>query len=87
MWYGYSPTHSIVKVYKLIVMDELLQSKGYEVENTIGEGTYSKVKRAYCNTRGRHVAIKIIDTSKGPKGKSEQYCSTGMYSYGYVVYW
>ncbi|MGH0178202.1 UNVERIFIED_CONTAM: hypothetical protein FKN15_077268 [Acipenser sinensis] len=67
MWYGYSPTHSIVKVHKLIVMDELLQSKGYEVENTIGEGTYSKVKRAYCNTRGRHVAIKIIDTRKGPK--------------------
>ncbi|XP_041089856.1 testis-specific serine/threonine-protein kinase 3-like [Polyodon spathula] len=48
-------------------MDELLQSKGYEVENTIGEGTCSKVKRAYCSTHGRHVAIKIIDTRKGPK--------------------
>ncbi|NXP77286.1 TSSK1 kinase, partial [Ramphastos sulfuratus] len=38
-----------------------LQKKGYILSNTIGEGSYGKVKSAYCNRFKRNVAIKIID--------------------------
>ncbi|GCB78601.1 testis-specific serine/threonine-protein kinase 3-like [Scyliorhinus torazame] len=48
-------------------MEKLLLSKGYQLGNTIGEGTYSKVKEAYCRKQQRKVAIKIINRQTAPK--------------------
>ncbi|XP_032900699.1 testis-specific serine/threonine-protein kinase 3 [Amblyraja radiata] len=48
-------------------MDKLLLSKGYQLGETIGEGTYSKVKEAYSRNLQRKVAIKIIDRRTAPK--------------------
>ncbi|XP_064025119.1 testis-specific serine/threonine-protein kinase 2 [Pogoniulus pusillus] len=44
----------------------LLQKRGYTLGNTIGEGSYGKVKAAYCNRFKRNVAIKIIDKKNIP---------------------
>ncbi|XP_062890815.1 testis-specific serine/threonine-protein kinase 3-like [Mobula hypostoma] len=48
-------------------MDKLLLSKGYQLGNTIGEGTYSKVKEAYSKRLQTKVAIKIINQRTAPK--------------------
>ncbi|NXP49347.1 TSSK1 kinase, partial [Heliornis fulica] len=43
-----------------------LRKKGYSLSNTLGEGSYGKVKSAYCNRLKCNVAIKIIDKTKTP---------------------
>ncbi|XP_010005700.1 PREDICTED: testis-specific serine/threonine-protein kinase 2-like [Chaetura pelagica] len=47
-------------------MDEavVLGKKGYSLSNTLGEGTYSKVKSAYSDRLKCNVAIKVINKSK-----------------------
>ncbi|NXJ84260.1 TSSK1 kinase, partial [Trogon melanurus] len=50
-----------------------LGKKGYSLSNTLGEGSYSKVKRAYCSRLKRSVAIKIIDKRKIPKEFLERF--------------
>ncbi|NXL89033.1 TSSK1 kinase, partial [Alectura lathami] len=44
-----------------------LKSKGYNVSVTLGEGSYGKVKLAYCKRLKCNVAIKIIDKRKMPQ--------------------
>ncbi|NXJ89595.1 TSSK1 kinase, partial [Corythaixoides concolor] len=41
-----------------------LRKKGYSLSNTLGEGSYGKVKSAYCNRLKCTVAIKIINKRK-----------------------
>ncbi|NWU97950.1 TSSK1 kinase, partial [Upupa epops] len=41
-----------------------LGERGYSLRNTLGEGSYSKVKSAYCNQLKCNVAIKIVDKKK-----------------------
>nr|XP_033810665.1 testis-specific serine/threonine-protein kinase 3 isoform X1 [Geotrypetes seraphini] len=48
-------------------MDNFLLANGYQLGKTIGEGTYSKVKEAFCTKHQRKVAIKIIDKMEGPE--------------------
>ncbi|NXI46698.1 TSSK1 kinase, partial [Galbula dea] len=43
-----------------------LGKKGYTLSSTLGEGSYGKVKSAYCNRLKCNVAIKIIDRRKTP---------------------
>lgn len=50
-------------------MEAFLLANGYQLGKTIGEGTYSKVKEALSLKHQKKVAIKIIDTRKGPEGK------------------
>ncbi|CAK8692604.1 unnamed protein product [Clavelina lepadiformis] len=46
---------------------DTLRTRGYILRDTLGEGTYSKVKRA-CSVRlQRDVAIKIICREKAPE--------------------
>ena len=49
--------------------ERLLLSRGYFLMNRglLGEGTYSKVKRAYSKFRGHDVAIKIVNRKIAPK--------------------
>ncbi|XP_041363071.1 CBL-interacting protein kinase 15-like [Gigantopelta aegis] len=44
-----------------------LEKIGYTFGATIGDGLYSKVKRAYCRQLNREVAIKIIQKKKLPQ--------------------
>nr|XP_002123558.3 testis-specific serine/threonine-protein kinase 2-like [Ciona intestinalis] len=46
---------------------EMLRSKGYILRNTIGQGTYSKVKRACSIAMKRDIAIKIISRDDAPE--------------------
>uniref|UniRef100_H3B9R4 non-specific serine/threonine protein kinase n=2 Tax=Latimeria chalumnae TaxID=7897 RepID=H3B9R4_LATCH len=48
------------------MMEQFLLSKGYLMGKTIGEGTYSKVKEAFCKKQQKTVAVKIIDKEAGP---------------------
>ncbi|KAM6246729.1 testis-specific serine/threonine-protein kinase 2 [Porphyrio hochstetteri] len=50
-----------------------LEKKGYRLSNTLGEGSYGKVKCAYCNRLKRNVAIKIIDKKKTPQDFLEKF--------------
>lgn len=50
-------------------MEDFLLSNGYQLGQTIGEGTYSKVKEAFSKKHQRKVAIKIIDKMGGPEGE------------------
>ncbi|NXN08042.1 TSSK1 kinase, partial [Indicator maculatus] len=43
-----------------------LRKKGYILSSTIGEGSYGKVKAAYCQRLQRNVAVKIIDKKHIP---------------------
>ncbi|XP_009868302.1 PREDICTED: testis-specific serine/threonine-protein kinase 2 [Apaloderma vittatum] len=43
-----------------------LRNKGYSLSDTLGEGSYGKVKRAYCSRLKCSVAIKIINKRKAP---------------------
>lgn len=49
--------------------ERFLLSRGYFLMNRglLGEGTYSKVKRAYSKFRGHDVAIKIVNRKIAPK--------------------
>ncbi|NXW64094.1 TSSK1 kinase, partial [Eurystomus gularis] len=44
-----------------------LGKKGYILNNTLGEGSYGKVKSAYCNRLKCKIAIKIIDKKRTPQ--------------------
>ncbi|NXT26862.1 TSSK1 kinase, partial [Syrrhaptes paradoxus] len=44
-----------------------LRKKGYSLRNTLGEGSYGKVKCAFCNRLNSYVAVKIIDKKKTPR--------------------
>ncbi|NXV73150.1 TSSK1 kinase, partial [Atlantisia rogersi] len=50
-----------------------LEKKGYRLSNTLGEGSYGKVKCAYCNRMKCNVAIKIIDKKKTPQDFLEKF--------------
>ncbi|NXE09546.1 TSSK1 kinase, partial [Lophotis ruficrista] len=50
-----------------------LRKKGYTLNNTLGEGSYGKVKSAYCERLKCNVAIKIIDKSKTPQEFLERF--------------
>lgn len=41
----------------------------YELERTIGEGSFAKVKLARNSETGEHVALKILDKNKVLKDK------------------
>ena len=45
----------------------------YWIGSTIGEGAYSKVKKAYDKTQNRNVAIKIINCQTAPKNYKEKF--------------
>ncbi|KAM6112005.1 testis-specific serine/threonine-protein kinase 2 [Pterocles gutturalis] len=45
----------------------VLRKKGYSLSNTLGEGSYGKVKCAFCNRLNCYVAVKIIDKKKTPQ--------------------
>ncbi|NXQ89627.1 TSSK1 kinase, partial [Nyctibius grandis] len=44
-----------------------LGKRGYSLNTTLGEGSYGKVKSAYCSRLKRNVAIKIIDKRRTPR--------------------
>ncbi|NXP07291.1 TSSK1 kinase, partial [Thinocorus orbignyianus] len=50
-----------------------LGKKGYSLCRTLGEGSYGKVKSAYCDQLKRNVAIKIIDKRKTPQDFLEKF--------------
>ncbi|XP_068269040.1 testis-specific serine/threonine-protein kinase 2 [Nyctibius grandis] len=45
----------------------VLGKRGYSLNTTLGEGSYGKVKSAYCSRLKRNVAIKIIDKRRTPR--------------------
>uniref|UniRef100_A0A8B9SIV1 non-specific serine/threonine protein kinase n=1 Tax=Anas platyrhynchos TaxID=8839 RepID=A0A8B9SIV1_ANAPL len=47
--------------------------KGYSLSATLGEGSYGKVKSAYCNKLKCNVAVKIIDKRKTPQDFLERF--------------
>nr|AMY26492.1 testis-specific serine/threonine kinase [Atrina pectinata] len=52
----------------------VLANKRYLVKQTLGSGSYSKVKFAYCFELDRdHVAVKIIDRHKAPKDFQQRF--------------
>uniref|UniRef100_A0A8C8EC72 non-specific serine/threonine protein kinase n=1 Tax=Otus sunia TaxID=257818 RepID=A0A8C8EC72_9STRI len=53
--------------------DPMLSFKGYRLSNTLGEGSYGKVKSAYCDQLKCNVAIKIIDKRKAPQEFLERF--------------
>ncbi|NXW10873.1 TSSK1 kinase, partial [Fregetta grallaria] len=50
-----------------------LRKKGYSLSNTLGEGSFGKVKSAYCEWLKCNVAIKIIDKRKTPREFLERF--------------
>ncbi|XP_046544341.1 LOW QUALITY PROTEIN: testis-specific serine/threonine-protein kinase 1-like [Haliotis rubra] len=50
-----------------------LERFGYTLHETIGEGAYAKVKRAYCKKKNENLAVKIIQKSKIPKEAKEKF--------------
>ncbi|NWW94648.1 TSSK1 kinase, partial [Rhynochetos jubatus] len=50
-----------------------LGKKGYSLSNTLGEGSYGKVKSAYCDRLKCNVAIKIIDKRQTPRDFLERF--------------
>ncbi|KAM8797585.1 testis-specific serine/threonine-protein kinase 1-like [Eudromia elegans] len=51
----------------------VLGKRGYNVGVTLGEGSYGKVKAAYCERLKCNVAIKIIDKRKTPQDFLEKF--------------
>lgn len=51
----------------------VLERKGYSLSATLGEGSYGKVKSAYCNKLKCNVAVKIIDKRKTPQDFLERF--------------
>ncbi|PKK25970.1 testis-specific serine/threonine-protein kinase 2 [Columba livia] len=56
-------------------MDDVavLGKKGYTLKKEVGEGSYGKVKCAYCDRLKCEVAIKIIDKKKTPRDFLERF--------------
>ncbi|XP_046359635.1 testis-specific serine/threonine-protein kinase 1-like [Haliotis rufescens] len=50
-----------------------LERFGYTMHETIGEGAYAKVKRAYCRRKNENLAVKIIQKNKIPKEAKEKF--------------
>ena len=46
--------------------DSILNPRGYELLNLIGEGAYSKVRSAYSTNLRHNCAIKCIDKRNAP---------------------
>jgi len=46
---------------------QILSRRGYTLNGVLGEGTYSKVKRAWSTKLNRNVAIKIINKDEAPR--------------------
>ncbi|XP_032863960.2 LOW QUALITY PROTEIN: testis-specific serine/threonine-protein kinase 2 [Tyto alba] len=51
----------------------VLGKKGYSLSNTLGEGSYGKVKSAYSDRLKCNVAVKIIDKRKTPRDFLERF--------------
>ncbi|KAM6193470.1 testis-specific serine/threonine-protein kinase 2 [Sarcoramphus papa] len=51
----------------------VLGKKGYSLSNMLGEGSYGKVKSAYCDRLKCNVAVKIIDKRKTPQDFLERF--------------
>ncbi|XP_076208876.1 testis-specific serine/threonine-protein kinase 2 [Aptenodytes patagonicus] len=51
----------------------VLGKKGYSLSNMLGEGSYGKVKSAYCDRLKCNVAVKIIDKRKTPRDFLERF--------------
>jgi len=47
--------------------DDILNPRGYELQNLIGEGAYSKVRAAYSTKINANCAIKCIDKRNAPE--------------------
>ena len=56
---GYDDEH-----YDYIVKSGELFNERYEVSTVIGKGSFGQVVKAYDNTRGESVAIKIIKSKR-----------------------
>lgn len=70
--YYYDENGKIVKT--LIKTDRaLLASKRILLSDTIGKGSYSKVKQAFDLNTNKKIAIKIIDREKAPKDFQEKF--------------
>ncbi|NXG94843.1 TSSK1 kinase, partial [Stercorarius parasiticus] len=50
-----------------------LGKKGYSLSKTLGEGSYGKVKSAYCDRLKCNVAIKIINKNETPQDCLERF--------------
>ncbi|NXV45515.1 TSSK1 kinase, partial [Uria aalge] len=50
-----------------------LGKKGYSLSKTLGEGSYGKVKSAYCDRLKCNVAIKIINKKETPRDCLERF--------------
>lgn len=50
-----------------------LKTRGYIIQNAIGEGSYSKVKKAFSTKLAKSVAMKIVDRTKVPKTFREKF--------------
>lgn len=46
--------------------DDILNPRGYELQNLIGEGAYSKVRLAYSSKHRANTAVKCIDKRNAP---------------------
>merc|ERR1712002_1055468 len=53
--------------------DDVMRQKGYTVTGLLGEGTYSKVKRAFSKRMKRDVAVKIIAKEEAPRTFRERF--------------
>lgn len=51
----------------------VLGKKGYSLNNSLGQGSYGKVKCAYCDRLKCNVAIKIINKRKTPRDYLEKF--------------
>ncbi|XP_009460011.1 PREDICTED: testis-specific serine/threonine-protein kinase 2 [Nipponia nippon] len=51
----------------------VLGKKGYSLSNMLGEGSYGKVKSAYCDRLKCYVAVKIINKKKTPRDFLERF--------------
>lgn len=51
----------------------ILETKGFIIGKTIGEGKYSKVKKAFCTRTKETVAIKIIHKSRLHPGDCQKF--------------
>ena len=53
--------------------DDELQKRGYSVGQTLGEGSYAKVKSAFADHIGHRVALKIINRKRAPKDFQQKF--------------
>lgn len=50
-----------------------LKKRGYALGTSLGEGSYAKVKSAFCERLQSRVALKIINRKKVPKDFREKF--------------